>query len=216
MTTEEKIGFIKFDGSDASLLVWSLKTIALAKIKGFKQAFVKDTKPCSDAVYETSKDTDEKEIYKRNDKAYQLLFMSCNGMAFGIVNTAKTKNLMDDNAFLAQKRLNNRYAPNSTSDLVQLSGEFNECILDGAYADPDEWFINLDLGNSRMTMISPAFEKEYMEMIAHILNKLPSKDSKVVISVKGLTLVMISDLHSKIQAFWRRKFKGEKISKELT
>ena len=111
MTTEEKIGLIKFDGSDASWHVWSLKTLALAKAKGFKQSYVKDTKPCSDAVYETSKDADEKKIYERNDKAYQLLVMSCDGMAFGLVNKAKTKDLMDGNAFLAWKNLNERYAP---------------------------------------------------------------------------------------------------------
>jgi hypothetical protein len=65
-------------------------------------------------------------IYEENNKAYQLLVMSCNGMAFGLVNKAKTKDLKDGNVFLAWKNLNNRYAPNSTSDLVQLSGEFNE------------------------------------------------------------------------------------------
>jgi hypothetical protein len=60
MTTEYKIGFIKFDGTDASWHVWSLKTLALAKAKGFKQVYMKDTKPCSNAVYETSKDVDER------------------------------------------------------------------------------------------------------------------------------------------------------------
>ena len=34
MTTEDKIGFIKFDGIDANWHVWSLKTLALAKAKG--------------------------------------------------------------------------------------------------------------------------------------------------------------------------------------
>ena len=184
MTTEEKIRLIKFDGSDASWHVWSLKTLALAKAKGFKQSYVKDTKPCSDAVYETSKDAEEKKIYKRNDKAYQLLVMSCDGMAFGLVNRAKTKDLMDSNAFLARKNLNKKYAPNSASDLVQLLGEFNECSLDGTVANPDKWFIKLDLLNTRMTMINSAFEKQVMEMIAHILNKLPNKYSDVVTSVK--------------------------------
>ena len=215
MTTEDKIGFIKFEGADADWHVWSLKTLALAKAKGFKQAYVKDTKPCSDAVYETSKDADEKKIYERNDKAYQLLVMSCNGMAFGLVNKAKTKDHMDGNAFLAWKNLSDRYAPNSASDLVQLSGEFNECSLDGSGADPDAWFIKLDLLNSRMTMINSAFEKQDMELIAHILNKLPNEYSEVVTSVEGITSLTLSDLQSKIRAFWKRKLKGEKNSKEL-
>ena len=215
MTTEEKIGLIKFDGSDASWHVWSLKTLALAKAKGFKQAYVKDTMPCSDTVYETSKDAEEKKMYERDDKAYQLLVMSCDGMAFSLFNKAKTKDLMDSNAFLAWMNLNKRYAPNSASDLVQLLGEFNKCSLDGTVAEPDEWFIKLDLLNTRMTMINSAFKKQDMEMIMHILNKLPNKYSKVVTSVEGLTSLALSDLQSKIRAFWKRKFKGEKNPKEL-
>ena len=87
--------------------------------------------------------------------------------------------------------------------------------MDGTVADPDEWFIKLDLLNTRMTMINSAFEKHDMEMIAHILNKLPNEYSKVVTSVEGLTSLTLSDLQSKIRAFWKRKFKGEKNPKEL-
>ena len=215
MTTEYKIGFIKFNSTDASWHVWSLKTLALAKAKGFKQFYMKDTKTCSNAVYKTSKDVDEKLIYERNDKAYQLLVMSCNGMTFGLVNKVKTKDLMDNNAFLAWKNLKERYAPNSTSDLDQLLGEFNKCSLDGTGAIPDVWFIKLGLLNSRMTMINSAFEKQDMELIAHILNKLPSEYSKVVTSVEGIMSLTLLDLQSKIHAFWKHKFKGEKNPKEL-
>ena len=159
MTTEEKIKIIKLDGFDTNWHVWNLKSLALAKAKGFKQTYVKDTKPCSNAVCKTSKDAKEKKIYKRNDKVYQLLIMSCDSMAFGLVNKAKTKDLMDGNAFLAWKNLNKRYTPNSVSYLVQLLGEFNECSLDSTVANPDKWFIKLNLLNTRMTMINSAFEK---------------------------------------------------------
>ena len=157
----------------------------------------------------------KKKIYKRNNKAYQLLVMSCNCMAFGLVNKAKTKDHMDGNVFLAWKYLSNRYAPNSASDLVQLPGVFNKCSLDGSGANPDAWFIKLDLLNSRMTMINSVFEKQDMELIAHILNKLPNEYSKVVTSVEGIMSLTLLDLQSKIHAFWKCKLKGEKSSKEL-
>jgi hypothetical protein len=42
MTTEGKIGFIKFNGSDTEWHVWSLKT--LDKAKGFRHFYMRDTK----------------------------------------------------------------------------------------------------------------------------------------------------------------------------
>ena len=54
MTTEEKIGkFVcpmKINGMEANWHEWSVKTLALAKKKGFKHIYVKDSKPCSNAV----------------------------------------------------------------------------------------------------------------------------------------------------------------------
>ena len=81
---------------------------------------MKDTNPCSDAVYETTDKDDVKKIYEMNDRAYQLLIMSCTGIAFGLVNQAKTKNHQDGDAFLAWTYLKACYVPNATSDFIQL------------------------------------------------------------------------------------------------
>jgi len=89
-TTAEKEGdvvrLVRFDGTDEHWHEWSVKTLALAKIRGYKKTLTTDTKPCTDAVYEASTDANVKKIYENNDKAYQLLVMSCNGIAFGLVN----------------------------------------------------------------------------------------------------------------------------------
>ena len=50
-------------------------------------------------------------IYKANDKASHLLIMSCTGIAFGLVNQAKMKKLIDGNACMALKNLEARYPP---------------------------------------------------------------------------------------------------------
>ena len=106
--------------------------------------------------------------------------MSCSGIAFGLVNQAKTKTLIDGDAFMAWKNLAKRYTPHSTSDLIQLSGEFNKCALEDSSSDPDLWFIELNLIQSRMISIDSSFEKKEMEVIAHMINKLPNKYSEVI------------------------------------
>ena len=116
----EAIRLFKFDGDEANWLEWSTKTLSLAKTKGFRLAYANDTKPCSDTVYETTATEKERKIYKTNDRAYQLLIISCTGIAFGLVNQAKTKDLIDGNTFMAWKNLCDRYAPHGVSDLIQL------------------------------------------------------------------------------------------------
>ena len=172
-TTADKEGdvvrLVKFDGTDDHWHEWSVKTLALAKIRGFKKTLTTDTKPCTDAIYETTNDDAIKKIYDLNDKAYQLLVMSCSGIAFGLVNQAKTNDLQDGNAYLAWKNLKDRYSPNQTSDLIALSGQFNKCSLKNKDQDPDEWFIELELLRTRMKLIDTKFTKQDEELMAHIL-----------------------------------------------
>jgi len=47
----ETICLVKFNGEDANWHEWSMKTLALAKTRGFKNAYMKDTNPCSDINY---------------------------------------------------------------------------------------------------------------------------------------------------------------------
>ena len=130
---------------------------------------VRVTNPCSDAVYETTDKDDVKKIYEMNNHAYQLLVTSCTGIAFRLVNQAKTKNHQDGDAFLDWTYLKARYVPNGTSDLIQLSGQFNnKCIFEGKMQDLDEWFIQLELLRNRMATIDFAYEKKDLEMIAHM------------------------------------------------
>ena len=144
-TTAEKEGdvvrLVRFDGTDEHWHEWSVKH--LPRSGATRRPM--DTKPCTDTVYEASMDANVKKIYKNNNKAYQLLIMSCNGIAFGLVNQAKTTDHEDGNAYLAWKSLNDRYSPNATSDLIALSSQFNKCSLKSSSSDPDKWFIELEL-----------------------------------------------------------------------
>ena len=210
----EVVRLIKFDGDEEKWHEWSVKALALAKTKGFRHVYAADTKPCSDAVYATTNDDKVKETYERNDKAFQFLILSCSGIAFGLVNQAKTRDLMDGDAYKAWTYLCDRYAPHSISDLIQLSGEFNKCCLDSTKTDPDEWFIQIDTIRNRMCQIDSSFDKKDVEIIAHIINKLPADYSEVITVVEGMSGITLTELKSKIRAFYKRKFKGEKNGNE--
>ena len=71
VTADEKSGetvrLIKFDGSETAWHEWSIKTLQLAKSKGFRHVYAKDTKPIDDDAYLVSTDDDEKKKYKLND-----------------------------------------------------------------------------------------------------------------------------------------------------
>ena len=130
---------IMFDGDEAKWHQWSNKLISWARSNGVREVFSEDTKPCDDATYKTSVDAEERKVYEANDKVFQKLMMCCTGIAFGLVNQAKTKRLRDGDAFMAWTNLCARYAPNEVADLIQLSGDFNKCGLDNARTDPEEW-----------------------------------------------------------------------------
>ena len=64
VTADEKSGetvrLIKFDGSETAWHEWSIKTLQLAKSKGFRHVYAKDTKPIDDDAYQVSTDDDKK------------------------------------------------------------------------------------------------------------------------------------------------------------
>ena len=83
------------------------RLVSLRNLKvlvGMCSYYAKDMKPIDDDAYLVSTDDDDKKKYQLNDMAYQL-----NDMAYqllilnvsGIVNSAKTDDLMDGDAFLA-------------------------------------------------------------------------------------------------------------------
>ena len=134
--SEESMRLIKFDGNETNWYQWSVKTVALpCQVQGIANDVLEELNynPYSDDEYKAETDKGVRAIYEANDKAYQLLIMNCTRIAFGIVNQAKTKKLIDSYADMAWKNLEARYAPHSVSDLVQFSSEFNKCIHNANY-----------------------------------------------------------------------------------
>ena len=93
------------------------------------------------------------------------------------------EDLMDGDAFKSWTYLCDCYVPHTVSDLIQLSGSFNKCCLEST-TDADELFIQIDILHKCMHQIDPPFEKKDIEIIAHIINKLPSNYSEMITVVK--------------------------------
>ncbi len=60
-----------------------------------------------------------------------------------------------------------------------------------------------------------SFERKEREVIAHMINKLPNKYSDVITVVKDMSAISLSELKSKLRAFYKRKLKGTQSAKEL-
>ena len=129
---------------------------------------------------------------------------------------AKTVDLKDGDARLAWKNLTNCYAPQGFTDLIHLTGEFNNCVLESPSEDPDVWFIKLETIRSRLSCIDVKYAKADYEVVAHIVNKLPEEYSELVTLVEGMTTtITLVKLKSKIRTFSTRKLKDSKSSNEI-
>ena len=202
MSSDDKEGdygcFKKFDGDEDKWYQWSAKTLAYAKLKGFKQAFVKDINPCSDLTYMKTTDDAVKKIYKMNDRAYQHLLICVDGIAFGIVEQARTDENEDGNAFLAWSNLLAYYAPRAKRDLIKLTGEFTKCVYDSKSNNLEEWFIKLEVLRNKIKAIDASYAKQDMELIAHIMNSLPKEYSEVITTIEGSDDTTLDDVKAKL------------------
>ena len=101
--------------------------------------------------------------------------------------------------------------------MIHLSGEFNNCVLKNLTEDPDFWFIRLETLKSRLAAIDPTkYTKEDYEMVAHVINKLPSEYSELITLVESMTTtVSLLDLKHMVRTFYARKLKDNKAGNEM-
>ena len=112
---EERITIIPFDGSTKQWKIWSMKFLAQARRKGYKDILTgKETVPNDNAPTPLS-DADDK-LRKLNELAYEDIILSMDGskttgrVALRLVETA-TMDMADGNAREAWKKLTDKYQP---------------------------------------------------------------------------------------------------------
>ena len=115
------------------------RVFAFASEKGFKIAFTTKLVGCTDAEYLLKGTSDKKKRnYKLNQKAYNYLILSCERMAFGIVEVAKTTKFPDGEVFRTWNDLSDEYESKTDMDLVDLLTNFNQCIMKDFSDDPTQ------------------------------------------------------------------------------
>jgi hypothetical protein len=98
-------------------------------------------------------------------------------------------------------RLNEKFEPRNSSNLMTIKREFSQCILKRE-RDPEDWINQLLLMNRRLEGMG--YKMSEMEIIVHILNNLPREYESVVEQVEadldnGLT-VYLDKVRNKLRA----------------
>ena len=108
-----------------------MQALAFAKSKDFKDAFVGNTaEPFSDTLYNASPQKPEvNTAYELNNKRLRVPHVELSRDSLWPRQSCQDgTDLPDGDARLAWKNLMQRYAPQGSSDLIHLSGEFNNCV----------------------------------------------------------------------------------------
>ena len=109
-----------------------------------------------------------------NTRAYADLLQCCiqDIVSFGIIDTAKDKNLANGNSALAWKRLSKKFAGRNNAEKMKLIKQFNESHMK-KNEDPDVWITNMERLRQRIAECGKTIADD--ELIMHILYHLPSE-----------------------------------------
>ncbi len=135
--------------------------------------------------------------------AYSNLILSCKGVAFSIVDGAKTTALPNGDARIAWIALKERYQVENAASKVELKRQFTEMLLKRGQ-NPDEWFLKLDHLRNRLQAMKSSIQDE--DYVAHVLSNLMNEYSELVTVLEGdLEGLAIQKLRERVRCFYRRK-----------
>jgi hypothetical protein len=165
----------EFNGKAEHWYKWSKTFLCRAALRGYKKIIL-------------NKEGDEADWAKNeweilNDLAYAEIMIACqDDMCFGIIDGSRSGVFPDGDAALAWKRLNEKFEPRNSSNLINIKREFSQCILKKE-RDPEDWINQLFLMNRRLEGMG--YRMSEMEIIVHILNNLPREYESVVEQVEA-------------------------------
>ena len=187
----------KFDGNSSKLDFETFETrlLAIGAIKdGFDTALLQDLPIISasvppDLVIETNK--------KLRNLAKSYLVLTLEGPPFNMVKRCA-------NPFDAWTLLIAQYKPMTIDEYARLNSELENLELDDPYDDPEVWFSNILKLNTRLTAIKQSYGREDLQIISHVLSKLPRDLYKLFITnyeINGYTKVSLHAFQNKLQDF---------------
>jgi hypothetical protein len=90
----------------------------------------------------------------KNDFACAELCISCEcNVCLSLVNTSRSEELPEGNAYLAWTNLVTKFAPVTKFNLVKTKKELIDSRLADASQDPDKWIQNLEIQKQRLAIL---------------------------------------------------------------
>src|SRR6476646_2017624 len=195
----------KFDGniSKMDFEAYETRILAIGALKdGFDTALLKDlpitlTTIPPDPVIETNQ--------KLRKIAMGYLVLTLDGPPLNLVKGCQ-------NPYDAWKLLVAKYKPQTIDEYARLNSQLESTELDDPYEDPEVWFTNILKLNSRLASIKASYGKEDLQIISHVLSKLPRELYELFITnyeINGFSKVPLHVFQTKLQDFWSRHVKNK-------
>ena len=194
------VRYVRFSGKGSDFNEWKVKTMSLARRKGFA-TYLKEDGLLSD-------DKKISEGYENgNADAWDQLVLSLTGSPFNLIQEA------NEVAHLAWKILLNKYevSDEKQESLTDVTEEWNSSSLRSTKIDPDDWFSVLFLINSRFEKIKKEYKKDDDSMKAHVLVNIPAEFEMVKTSLYMNSKYTYADYKKHIRHYWYINLGGKAL-----
>ena len=157
-----------FSGEKEDWERWYITFLAKARLRGYRDIFV------GIEVATTKGTKGFEEFQAKNDVAYAELLISCESdLCMGIVHVSRTEMMPEGDVGLAWKNLVAKYEPTTKANLILLKKQFNNCRLEDASKDSDQWIQELEIMKRKLEILGKKLSE--MDVIIHVLHNLPSE-----------------------------------------
>ena len=177
---------MSFDDKKKNYKTWAKKFLSAATLRGYNIVLTKkDTKvPKQDlAVKDTEADKRKLKLRKTNQRAYCELMLTCKGtISFAIVEKLVTDDLPTGDAYLAWKKLKQKFNPQTSANKLKLKKQFTNSSLTDWKKDPDDCITGLDILRTQLEEMGHTISDEDFKI--HILNNLPTEYKSKVESLE--------------------------------
>ena len=198
----EKIKILEFDGKPDGWREWKAKTVAKMRIyKLWDVLSDGHSNMPAEGKVKTEWTAAEASAVEDNDKAYSVLLLSCQGSAFTTVESSRSTQFPDGDAYLAWKNLLTKYEDTELPDVLMLRRDLTQRVLEHE-EETDKWIDDLEYIQRRLREAGATVSDD--EIIAHILQRAPRKFSELVTILEMVPQLTLPMVRKRFRAFQRR------------
>ena len=198
----EKLRIVEFDGRPSSWREWKAKIRAQMKLHGVWEAVTEEQRDLPSAnLAQMSWSDAQKEAVKRNDKAYNMLLLSCQGSAFYAVERATSEVLPEGDAKEAWKNLVMKYEDSEMPDVLMLRQQLTTRVLKEG-EETDMWIDDLEYLQRRLQDAGAVASDS--ELVHHVMLTAPRRFSELITSLEIVPDLTLDMVRKRFRAFQKR------------